>query len=123
MAQIKVTSPHEEILLNREIGIEVIELRDDTHAIARIPSLRGNCKVSEADDTRVSGGQTKTAAKCRGLTGTIGSQYSEALAATDRERHAIYDHASIVSFDETLGPQDRVHTNTLSIPPAFAART
>src|SRR5256886_13686064 len=81
----EVAAVDPQILDHREIGIEIIHLRDDSDAHSRLTRGFGYRLADQRNSTRILVSQPETATPSRRLARAVGPEETQALAAADRK--------------------------------------
>ena len=82
--QAEVAAVDQQVLAHREVGIEVVHLRHDADADARLARRLGHRLADHLDAAAVRVDEAEAAAQRRRLAGAVGTEQPEAVAAADR---------------------------------------
>src|SRR5579864_1638966 len=105
--QAEIAAVDDQVFANREIGIEIVHLRHDADAYARLARGFGDRLPDELDCAAVGIDQAEAAAQRRRLARAIGPEQREAFAAMDRERQSADDFLVAVALAQCVDAQDR----------------
>src|SRR5206468_2589970 len=111
-ADAEIPSIDLEIFGDGEIGIEIVDLRDDADADARRTCRLRHRQVENLDRAAIGIDETEAAAECGRLPGAVGSEQAEAFAAADLERQSADDFVIPVALAKIRDAQDDVGTVT-----------
>ena len=101
----EVAAVDQQVLAHGEIGVEVVHLRHDADADARLARRLRHRLADELDRAAVGIDQAEAAAQRRRLARAVGAEQREALAAPDRERQAAHDLELAVALAQVLHAQ------------------
>jgi hypothetical protein len=90
-AHAEVAAEHEQVFAHGEVGVEIVELRHDAHALAREAGARGDRFVDQPDHARIRRRDAEQHPERGGLAGAVRAEESEALARPDEKRQAVDD--------------------------------
>ena len=96
-----------QVLGDGEVGIEVVHLRDDADADARLARRLRHGLAAERDRAAVGVDEAEAAAQRRGLARAVRPEQREALAAPDVEGQSAHDLLAAVALHQSLDRQDR----------------
>ncbi len=97
-----------EVLGDGEIGIEIVDLRDDADANARRARRLRHGQAEHLDRAAIGIDEAEAAAQRRRLAGAVGAEKAEAFAAADLEIEAADDLVVAVALAKSRDAQDDV---------------
>src|SRR6185312_14019600 len=104
--QPEIAAVDDQIFAHREIGIEIVHLRHDADAYARLACGFRDRLADELDRAGIGLDQAEAAAQRRRLARAVRSEQREAFAAMDRERQPADDFLVAVALAQPVDAQD-----------------
>ena len=98
LGQAEVAAIHQQVFRRREVRVEVVHLRHDADAHARLARAARHRQARQADLARVRRGQAESAAQGRRLAGAVGPQQSVAFPGAQLESQPLQHGDAVVGF-------------------------
>ena len=98
----EVAAEHQQVFADREIGIEIVELRHDADTRSRHARAAGNRLAAQADRAGVRRGDAEQHAQRGGLARAVRAEQAETFAGVDMKRQSVDDRLVAVAFFDLM---------------------